>query len=90
MRNILLSLAALSLGACATVPHSAMSGIQSAGPGLFTVSEVTGFTNVAERAGAFCGSFGQRMHVEGDTTQNSLFSNERYAVLIFSCQDVPR
>lgn len=88
MRNICIAAAALALGACATT--SPTSGIRSLGPNQFTVSEMSGFTSVAERAAAFCGSFGQRMQIEGSTTQKGLYSGSDYAVLVFSCQDVPR
>lgn len=76
---------AASVSACVTMPQRATSGVQSAGPNLFTVSELNGFGNVFERAGAFCGSFGQQMKLEGNSTQKGLVSGSDYATIVFSC-----
>lgn len=84
MRNIAALATAAALAGCATVP-SPTEGIQSIGTDTFMVSEMSGFGNVAERAGQFCASFGQRIEIDGNTTEKGLYSGSDYAVLVFRC-----
>jgi hypothetical protein len=89
MRKLVTIAVAASLGACATASPS--DGIRQLGKNQFSISEMHFLGgDVVGRAAAYCTSLGQRLQVEGDTTQTGAWSGNKYAMLIFSCQDVPR
>ena len=78
------AIAMCALTACATTPGA---GVKSLGNGTYSISEMDIMTgNVAEHAAAYCSSLGQKMKVEGNTTQRGLASGTNYAVLVFRCE----
>lgn len=88
MRYLIL-LAALSLGACVAMPDRPTEGVQALGPNTWAVSQrATPFGSPVQRAAAFCGQFGQRIQIEGNTTEQTVWTDQVYSVLVFSCQDV--
>ena len=85
---IAVSLAALSLGACTTLPSNPSSGIRSIGPNLFVASEMDQMFggSVVERAATFCNSFGQRMSMEGSSSETGVWSGNRFQSVVFTCE----
>lgn len=85
MRTICISLAALVLGACATVPQSTHA-VEVVGTDLFSVSQRNvPFGSPIDVAGSFCADFGQNVQIEGNTTEQTVLSDQVYSVLVFRC-----
>lgn len=86
IRKTFIAIAVLSLSACATTYQSETTGIHSLGGDLFSISQrAVPFGGTAPRAAAFCAKFGQQMRVEGNSTEQSLWTDRQYAVLMFRC-----
>lgn len=83
MRSVFIAALGLALAGCVTTGSS--GGIKPLGGDTYMVSEMSGFTNVVERAAVFCNSYGQTVEVTGNTTQQGLASGRDYAVLVFRC-----
>lgn len=89
LRPVLL-ISTVVLGGCTTVPESPSAGIKSLGNDLFSISQrATPFGSPADRAANFCASFGQTMKIEGNSTEQTVWSDQVYSVLIFRCADTP-
>lgn len=84
-RNLMIATLALAFAGCATTAGTQSGGIRALGGDTYTVSELSGFGNVVERAARFCVNMDQTIQVQGNTTQTGLASGRQYAVLVFRC-----
>lgn len=88
MKRIITAIAALSLGACVTMPDSPTRGVHALGDNLFSVSQnAVPFGSTAAHAARFCDMSGRQMRPRGSSTEQTLWTDRQYAVLIFSCED---
>lgn len=77
--------AAMLLAGCVSAP-APTSAVQPIGPSTFSVSQRNvPFGSPAAVAGSFCGQFGQRVQIEGTSTEQTIWSDQVYSVLIFRC-----
>jgi hypothetical protein len=83
MRKIVMLVAALSLGACATI--TPQSGVRSLGGDTFMVSELSGFGSVIQRAASYCASIGQVVEVQATSENTGVASGRRYSEIVFRC-----
>lgn len=85
-------LAALSLGACATVPGATggMYQPRSIGENLYTMSEMDTPLggDVLTFAARFCTQRGGQLQMQGNVGETGSWSGTRYQRIIFSCQDM--
>lgn len=85
MKKTIIATLAVALAGCATTGGAQSGGIKSLGGDTYTVSELSGFGSVVERAARFCVNMDQTIHVQGNTTQTGIASGRQYAVLVFRC-----
>lgn len=83
MRKIVALATAVALAGCMTTGPA--GGVKSVGGNTYTISEMSGFGSVVDRAAVFCSSIGRTIEVQGNTTQTGLASGRQYAVLVFRC-----